>query len=360
MLRLFRVSLPRRTAAVVFLPVFIFSICAWAQQISTQHTSANQEAAASATPRAVGNVEGWSNLALSGSELQASEPVFGQKDDMDRFTRELWSVKWRHGDPIDLYVIKPKGVEKPPVVLYLYSFPSETDRFRDNAYCERITAGGFAAVGFVSSMTGQRYTNRPMKQWFITELQESLASTVHDVQMILNYLATRKDLDLSKVGMFGQGSGGTIAILAASVEPRLKAIDVLDPWGDWPDWLAGSSIVKDEERADFLKPEFLSKVAPLDPVRYLPDLKQKVRILNVVDDDVTPRAAADKINAVAPKSAEIADFKDRKAFFQSVGGGRIFQWMKDELRPAAPAAPDAAQTAQPQTQTPRVEGGNEN
>ncbi|HEX8814928.1 MAG TPA: CocE/NonD family hydrolase [Terriglobales bacterium] len=356
MLHLFRSSLPRRTAVVVFLAVFPLSMCVSAQQSSNQQDPAN----ASASLRPVGNVEDWSDLTLAKSELHATDPLLGQKDDLDHFTRELWSVKWRQGDPIDLYVIKPKGVEKPPVVLYLYSFPSETDRFRDNAYCERITAGGFAAVGFVSSMTGQRYSNRPMKQWFVSELQESLASTVHDVQMVLNYLATRNDLDLTKVGMFGQGSGGTIAILAASVEPRLKAIDVLDPWGDWPDWLAGSAMVKDEERASFLTPEFLSKVAPVDPVRYLPDLKQKIRILNVVDDDVTPRAAADKINAAAPKSAELVDFKDRKEFFQTVGGGRIFEWVKDELRPPAPAAPNAARKTQPQTQMPRVEGGNEN
>jgi dienelactone hydrolase len=358
MLRLLRSALPRQMlAAVLLLTVSALSICASGQQNSNQAGSANQEPSSPA-PAPVGNVEDWSKLSLENSELHPVTPFLGEKDDMDRFTRELWSVKWRQGDPIDLYVIRPKGVEKPPVILYLYSFPSETDRFRDDAYCQRLTAGGFAAVGFVSALTGQRYSNRPMKQWFVSELQESLSTSVHDVQMILNYLATRNDLDLTKVGMFGQGSGGTIAILTASVEPRLKAIDALDPWGDWPEWLAGSSLLNDEERPNFLKPEFLNKVAPLDPVRYLPNLTQKIRILNVVDDDVTPRAAADKINAAAPKSAQLMDFKDRKAFFQAVGGGRIFEWVKDELQPPSPAAPSAAQQTQPQT--PRVEGGTEN
>jgi dienelactone hydrolase len=358
MLHGLRVGLPRQMAAAVLLATLTFSVCVSGQQSPTPASSGGQEPAEATTRPVVGNVEDWSKLTLENSELHPVAPLLGQKDDMDHFTRELWSVKWRDGDPIDLYVIKPKGIEKAPVVLYLYSFPSETDRFRDNAYCERITAGGFAAVGFVSALTGQRYTNRPMKQWFVSELQESLATTVHDVQMILNFLATQKDLDLTKVGMFGQGSGGTIAILAAAVEPRLKAIDALDPWGDWPDWLAGSSLVNDEERPGFLKPEFLNKVAPLDPVRYLPNLTQKIRILSVVDDDATPRIAAAKINAAAPKSAELVDFKDRKEFFQAVSGGRTFQWVKDELRPPAPAVPNAAQKVQPQA--PRVEGGQEN
>src|ERR1700734_1539970 len=135
------------------------------------------------------------------------------------------------GDPIDLYIIRPKGIAKAPLILYLYSYPSETDRFRNNEYCARLTKDGFAAIGFVSALTGQRYANRPMKEWFVSELQESLGSSVHDVQMILNYLSTRDDLDMSRVGMFGVGSGGTIAILAAAVDPRIKAIDVIDPWG---------------------------------------------------------------------------------------------------------------------------------
>src|ERR1035441_1223230 len=51
--------------------------------------------------------------------------------------------------------------------------------------------------------------------------QLSLALTVHDVQMVLNYLETRGDLDMSRVGMFGQGSGGAIAVLAAAADSRI-------------------------------------------------------------------------------------------------------------------------------------------
>ncbi len=85
-------------------------------------------------------VEDWSSLSLAGSELVLQKPTFGEKDDLPGFTRELIRVQWRKADPIDLYIIKPKYVPKPPVVLYLYSYPSETDRFRDNEYCARLTS----------------------------------------------------------------------------------------------------------------------------------------------------------------------------------------------------------------------------
>ena len=181
--------------------------------------------------------------------------------EIPQYTMELLQVQWRWGDPIDLYVMKPKGVKKPPVILYLYGYPTDTDIFRNEAYEELVTKNGFAAVGFVSALTGHRYHDRPMKEWFLSELQECLATSAHDVQMVLNYLAARDDLDMNRVGMFAQGSGASIAILASAVDPRIKVLEALDPWGDWPTWMATSPFVPEDERADYVKPEFLKKAS---------------------------------------------------------------------------------------------------
>jgi len=163
---------------------------------------------------------------------------------------------------------------------------------------------------------------------------------VHDVQMILNYLSTRSDLDMSKVGMFGEGSGGTIAILSAAVDPRIKTLDLLDPWGDWPDWMAKSEIIPAEERPNYVKPEFLQKVAALDPVQWLPRLNsQAVRIQQVMDDSVTPKAAKERIESAAPRGAQAVRYDSTHDFFGAVSGGRIFQWSKEQLKPAPPKPP---------------------
>jgi len=300
-----------------------------------------QSASGSATAHPVGNLENWSSLSLAGSELIPEPPLLGEKDDNPQFTRELWQLKWRQGDPIDLYVIRPKDVARPPAILYLYSYPSETEIFRSDSYCASVTKGGFAAIGFVSALTGHRYTDRPMKQWFVSELQEALGSSVHDVQMILNYLSTRGDLDMSRIGMFGVGSGGTIAILAAAADPRIKSIDLIDPWGDWPDWMAKSSLVPEPERPSYLKPEFLHKVAGLDPVEWLPRLKSHVHLRQVLDDSVTPRLVQQRIRASASGSAEIVTFNTTAQFSSAVPSDRILQWVKDQLRPASPLQPAA-------------------
>jgi hypothetical protein len=305
-----------------------------------QDSGLNQSGSVRARP--VGNLEDWSSLSLANSQLIPERPLLGEVDDKRQFTRELLQVKWRQGDPLDLYVIRPKNVAKPPAILYLYSYPSETEIFRSDIYCASVTKDGFAAIGFVSALTGHRYTNRPMKQWFVSELQEALGSSVHDVQMILNYLSTRGDLDMGRIGMFGVGSGGTIAILAAAADPRIKTIDVIDPWGDWPDWMAKSSLIPEIERPNYLKPEFLKKVAPLDPLQWLPRLNsQRVRLQQVLDDSVTPRAVQERIKVAAPGSARILAFDNTRQFSSAVSGDTIVQWVKDQLRPASSLQPAA-------------------
>jgi len=217
--------------------------------------------------------ENWRVLDDLKSGLEPGVPAVVQTDEQPDFVRQLVRVQWRVNDPIELWITRPKVTGKVPVVLYLYSYSDSNDRFHDNGWCKRATADGFAAVGFAAAVTDYRFRWRPLKQWFVSELTESLGSSVHDVQLILNYLADRGDFDMSRVGMFGMGSGASIAILAAHADPRIKTLDLLDPWGDWPDWLKDSPEVPASERSKYLAPEFLKSVAPLDPVAYLPSLK---------------------------------------------------------------------------------------
>ena len=291
-------------------------------------------------------IESYSELTLKGSDLHAVEPLLGSREKTPDFVRELWQLRWRPNDPIDLWVILPRGVKNPPVVLYLYGYPSETDRFRNSDYCRRITHGGVAAVGFVSAFTGHRTEYRPLNETFTKKLPEALVSTVHDIQMILDYLQTRGDLDMNHVGIFGQGSGGSIAILTAAVEPRLKVLDLLDPWGDWPAWFAGEPDFQPIERAEYLKPDFQKAIEPLDPLRSLPQLKsQKIR-MQFDADTGEPKEAVDRIAAAAPGSAQVVRFPSSRDMYSANSGGRLFEWIATQLgaHPALPATAEVSAT----------------
>jgi cephalosporin-C deacetylase-like acetyl esterase len=279
------------------------------------------------------SVEHWDKLSLRDNDLHPDLPLSGQIDTFPGFTRELLRVQWRGGDPIDLYVIRPLGVAKAPVILYLYGYPAESDRYLDPQFGKTVTKDGYAAVGFVSALTGQRYHDRPMKQWFVSELQESLATSVHDVQMVLNYLSTRDDLDLTRAGIFGQGSGGTIAILTAAIDPRLKAVDVMDPWGDWPVWLAESPLIPNQERTAFQDSAFLSRVAPLDPLTWLARLDGRpLRLQEALFDLSIPETVRKHFEVAATGKATIVEYRDASEYREKVAtNGRMLSWIESQL-----------------------------
>jgi hypothetical protein len=278
---------------------------------------------------------------LAASTLKPAPPVRGYIADHDGYSVELIQLQWRFGDPIDLYVMKPQGVKNPPIVLYLYGYPAGTDRFKDEGFQKAVTKNGFAAVGFVSALTDHRYHDRPMREWFVSELQECLAESAHDVQMVLDYLATRGDLDMNRVGMFAQGSGASIAILTSAVDPRIKVVDALDPWGDWPTWMARSPFVPEDERAQYVKPEFLKKVASLDPVDWLPKLQaKKFRLRDATFEPNTPEAAKEKLRAAVPAGATIELYKNPDDFNAVVRGQKDLEWIQHEVQAAGDTLPN--------------------
>jgi hypothetical protein len=300
--------------------------------------------------------EDWSKPELTPGMKMEAIPLL--KSEQSGFTREMISVQWRDLDPIDLWVIKPAGVKNPPVILYLYSYPSDNLRYKDNQFCQFATRNGFAAVGFVSAVTDQRRHDRPMRETFVNQLQEGLATSTHDVQMILNYLAKRGDLDMTRVGMWGDGSGASIAIMAAALDSRIKTLDLLDPWGDWPEWLAKSTLVPETERAAMVNPEYLKLVENLDPVNYLPKLKtQQVRLQNIERGiTVTPDVVREKMEAVAPSNVNIVHYENTKAFLSDVASkGTGFDWIKGRLGTVPPAhdtSPQNVTKALPETKSP--------
>jgi len=276
--------------------------------------------------------ENWLALDDLKTGLAPQSPEVYQTDEEPDFVRELVRVQWRPIDAIDLWVIRPNTTKKVPVILYLYSYLDGSDRFRDNGWCERATADGFAAVGFSAALTDYRFRLHPMRQWFVSELPEALGTTVHDVQFILNYLADRGDMDMSNVGMFGMGSGGAVAILAAHVDHRVKALDLLNPWGDWPDWLKESPAVPQSERSKYLTPEFLKSVATLDPVDHLAALKTpSLRLQQTMSERLTPKTAKERMAAAVPDPSQLVKYTNDEDLFQAWKTMGLSGWIKQQM-----------------------------
>ena len=109
---------------------------------------------------------------------------------------------------------------------------------------------------------------------------------------------------------------------------------MVDPWANWPLWMSKSNVVPDEERPAYVKPEFLKKIVPFDPVSLLPGLKTPHVRLDQHDSNFgeTPEKVKDDIEMALPKSAE----KHRFANSTKPDGGLDteedrWSWVKEQL-----------------------------
>ena len=282
------------------------------------------------------STENWNLISDIKTGLVPRSPSLIQSDEQPEFVRDLFRLQWREGDPIDVWLIRPKVAgkvpAKSPVIVYLYNFNDKGERFRDNEWCKRAAADGYAAVGFISALTDYRFRNHGLSKWFVSELAESLGSTTHDVQLILNFLAQRGDIDMGRVGMFGLGSGATIAILSAQADLRISALDVIDPWGDWPDWFANSAIVPPNERPNYESEEFMHRISTLDPIVYFATLRTpSVRLQQMLSDPVTPPRAKERISAAAPFRATTVKYQSTQDLFKSWQSAGLAGWIKQQL-----------------------------
>ena len=103
------------------------------------------------------------------------------------------------------------------------------------------------------------------------------------------------------------------------------------------------------ERADYVKPEFLKKVAVLEPVDWLPKIQAKKFRLDIdLFDTNTPTAAREKLRAAVRSGATVMLYKNMEEFRAAFQEGKNLQWIRHELQslPESSASRNAA-SAQP-------------
>jgi len=90
-------------------------------------------------------------------------------------------------------------------------------------------------------------------------------------------------------------------------------------------------VVPDEERASYLTPEFLQRASAVDPVAYLPQLKNRgLRLQQIMDDPETPSAARDKI-AAATQQGQLVQYPNQAAHREAWKATGLTGWIGSQF-----------------------------
>jgi dienelactone hydrolase len=124
-----------------------------------------------------------------------------------------------------------------PVVLLLHGVTSSKSDWLNGTFIngEKVTQGllsrGFAVLALDAQYHGERavyndYVNAGemvfQRQWGV-RYANMLTQSVVDYRRAIDYLATRPEIDTTRLGLMGYSMGGHMAFMLGAVEPRIAA-----------------------------------------------------------------------------------------------------------------------------------------
>jgi hypothetical protein len=105
--------------------------------------------------------------------------------------------------------------------------------------------------------------------------------------------------------------------------------------------MAVSPFIPQDERAEYIKAEFLKKAALLEPVDWLPKVQaKKFRLQDAIFEPNTPKVAKEKLRAAVPSGATVVLYQTPEEFNAVVRARKDLEWIQYELRslPETPVA----------------------
>jgi dienelactone hydrolase len=137
-----------------------------------------------------------------------------------------------------ILAVPPEGEGPFPVVLLLHGLTGtkenwlESDFTHGGEVSSALLERGYAVVALDAQYHGQRAAYNDFvnpgemvfeRGWGM-RYANLIAQTVVDYRRVIDYLASREDIDPERVGVLGYSMGGHMSFILGAVEPRIRAV----------------------------------------------------------------------------------------------------------------------------------------
>ncbi|MCX7597817.1 MAG: alpha/beta fold hydrolase [Armatimonadetes bacterium] len=241
-------------------------------------------------------------------------------------------------------LIRPKTVQRPPVILFLHGLGGSKNDARLAA--PLAVQYGYAVLGLDAALHGdRRMAGQEMFSPDLMRIKLAFIQTVVDYRRALDYLATREDVKADKVGLVGASMGAILGTIVTAVEPRVATALLLVGGGDWKKFVQASQHPAAAALLPvFEMPEVARELATLDPVTYAPYISPRpVWLVNGRQDEIVPALAADALHQACREPKKVVWYDGGHLPPLPVLLQVVPQWMNEVLAPALAAGGQADQ-----------------
>lgn len=151
---------------------------------------------------------------------------------------------WDPDEPLPAYAYYKKGNRSMPVIIFMHGLGGSKDN--SARQLQDLAGKGFFVVAIDAHLHGERKVpgifpqgknlGRLGDDYSIWVHQSSVSHTARDVSKIIDALAARSDVDLSRIGVGGISMGSSTCMVLACREPRISVvvglIGAVDFWYD--------------------------------------------------------------------------------------------------------------------------------
>jgi formylglycine-generating enzyme required for sulfatase activity/dienelactone hydrolase len=160
--------------------------------------------------------------------------VEGLPEDSEHWTRQKVTFNTAYDKQrMAAYLFLPKRV-RPPFQVVAF-FPSarvnqlrSSDELGDLTFMDYVVESGRAVVYPIYQYLYERQAQGTSEPAEPTVARQMVIDWSKDLGRTLDYLATREDIDVGRVGYLGVSQGAALGVILAAMEPRLNAVVLLD------------------------------------------------------------------------------------------------------------------------------------
>jgi dienelactone hydrolase len=195
----------------------------------------------------------------------------------------------------------PKSDKPVPAVIVLHILGGDFNLSR--LFCAGLAEKGVAALFLKMPYYGPRQQPGVKRRMISPDPQETvegMTQAILDIRRATAFLATQKEIDPERLGVFGISLGGITGSLALTAEPRLKNGCFLLAGGD-----LGKVAWRSKELAK-VREQWIAKggneqgfrdvLTVIDPVRYAKNVHgRRILMLNAKTDEVIPKECTDSL-----------------------------------------------------------------
>lgn len=194
----------------------------------------------------------------------------------------------------------PADASRPvPVVVLLHGLGDSKTVDYIEAGNDYLLKAGYAVLRIDIANHGDRKTNDyefDLTGDYRYSTRDLVTQTVVDLRRSVDFLQTRKDIDVTRVGFFGISLGGVIGTIFCGVDQRVK-VPVIALAGGNLSLLFGVDALSDDTR------DFFSII---DPINFVDEISPRsLLMINAENDDVVPPITSKLLYNAAKEPKEI-------------------------------------------------------